>query len=134
MKLEPKHLMPYLLFNLKILDIKGNRKYELIPYKRPYERLDKKILLSEVFGYEHEAYKPILRPLSDLTKDEGFYEQFYNAFKDDDEHLDYVCEFKGDLTQTVTSWRCISFLVSAHFDVFGLIEKGLAININTLKQ
>jgi hypothetical protein len=37
-----------------------------------------------------------------------------------------------DLSETIIEYCVIEFLCQYHFDVFGLIEKGLAIDINTL--
>ncbi len=80
--------------------------------------------------------KLILRPLSDLTKEievggERFVPAgkmithgFHNPFWYELEKFDYRHLYAMDL-EKLFEW---------HFDVFGLIEAGLAIDINTLKQ
>ena len=74
-------------------------------------------------------YKPILRPLSDLTKVNGF------SLSDMISH-DYHNPFWLPENFEVKYLMHLDFekLVSWHFDVFGLIEKGLAIDINTIKD
>jgi len=86
--------------------------------------------------------KPILRPLSDLTEE---------VEEDDKTYLDKLLQLscfdtsvmskeeKEKYIETLTeieigaSYRDIQQLLEWHFDVFGLIEKGLAIDINTLE-
>jgi hypothetical protein len=74
-------------------------------------------LISLKTTLSNPEYKPILRPLSDMTEDEE-YEYWKtkggNAFN----------EFQGETTL---------FLLSKHFDIFGLIEAALAIDKSTLK-
>jgi hypothetical protein len=86
-------------------------------------------------GKSLEDFRLILRPLSDLNKEIEFNENlfipnhhplfkiFINA--DMDWFIDN-CPFFVDYGQ-------VQKLLEWHFDVFGLIEKGLAIDINTLK-
>lgn len=64
--------------------------------------------------------KPILRQLSDMTEEE--------ANKSDALGSD---EINGQL---VLSPEAILYLLSKHFDLFGLIESGLAIDKSTLNQ
>lgn len=97
--------------------------------------------------------KPILRPLSDLTKEIDLNENEYwipieSIFHDWRKSLKLELSFtdgalnelwleypdaKGDYVQessmTLKDWNT---LFQHHFDVFGLIEKGLAIDINTI--
>lgn len=96
-------------------------------------------------------FKPILRPLSDLTKDINYGLSTY-AFTDLFEIGDCdgcVFGFEHGNIKTIksleniskyNSYHDINYLPNAvvnmmyeyHFDVFGLIEQDLAININTL--
>lgn len=69
-------------------------------------------------SYALTNIKPILRPLSDMTEEEA--NKYYaikgaNAFN----------PFEG---------ASVAFLLSKHFDLFGLTEAGLAIDATTLKQ
>lgn len=129
-KLELKHLAPYLPYGLRF---EGKRK--------DWALFDSgiKILCPVDLDGRWEIIKPILRPLSDLTKDENF-------------------ELYMDLCEEIGVIRCDSLLEALekgnyyaidiqkyhileewlnknHFDwKFGLIEKGLAIDINTLNK
>lgn len=72
--------------------------------------------------YEVEAknitVKPILRPLSDMTKEEqGIVEEILNTFDENDPHD----AMRGMANVTM-------LLLSKHFDLFCLIESGLAIS------
>ena len=114
MKLELKHLAPYSLYGLKVklfnnIDIITGIDFEngIIETMSNNNCLTKNL-------------KPILIPLSDYT--EG-YANFWNySFRD----------FKWAIINKEVSVLCWHDLLSKHYDVFGLIEKGLAIDINTL--
>ena len=123
MKLTIEHLAPYLPYGLKaenclkkIVEIKG------LHYGSDSVSNELWIFQEETYmrGYLYEC-KPILRPLSDLTIEDAY-------------HCDYPDE--GHLERSLQSGHAPYFvwleLVKEHFDVFGLIEKGLAIDINTL--
>lgn len=62
---------------------------------------------------------PILRPLSDIKKEE---KSIYNKM------------FKSNIPLPIVEANRTRFLLSKHFDLFGLIEAGLAIDKTTLKQ
>ena len=123
MKLELKHLVGYLPYRLKIKTTSTN-------YKETYT-----LISLDVFGFgfkEGELFlrrcKPILRPLSDLTRkeleDAGF-----------SDHIDYLTyENKGVEWTLKAPYTHIKYLLSKHYDVYGLIPAGLAININTLQE
>lgn len=157
MKLELKHLAPYLPYELRIfhsafmfrnnwneneigtmvgitdvveLDVLGETTFDIVM------RRDKDFYkLHDSRGH----FKSILRPLSDITKEiEINGEKFvpsdkinkctttggtYNWFKISEiGNLKYV---NYEVVQKLFEW---------HFDIFGLIEKGLAIDINTLNK
>lgn len=78
--------------------------------------------------------KPILKPLSDLTKDNEVTTEFQLIFKENDDIIDYLCEEKGDVSKKNIPYQLAEWLFKNHFDVFGLIEKGLAIDINTINK
>ena len=86
------------------------------------------------------------RPLSDLTKEiEVNGEKFvpYDYFYDDPENdwfdgnvwLNYMFEGNSDKTDiNYIPYYIIQKLYEWHFDIHNLIERGLAININTLEK
>ena len=126
-KLELKHLSMYLPYKLKVL------------------RPDNKTIL-EVYGIignlichkenDQLTYsgltgcKPILHPLSDLTPE----------YLMVDSNLD-ICD-QIELSELMSQkmnfahlrYGLAAHLFENHFDCFGLIESGLAIDINTLKK
>lgn len=141
MKLEITHVTPYLPFDLKLsvhlvgdeywteilrginrntLLIGGNR-IDVLPFTLPDLRI-----------------KPILKPLSD------FNDVFTDLFDDDLDVRTFTNEdFLGEhgfgsmqeLQEMKIEWYPVglfNLLVKHHFDVFGLIEKDLAVNMNKL--
>lgn len=75
--------------------------------------------------YSGTGLTPILRPLSDLTKEE-LIEQGFSS------HIDYLTQQKQDHLKA--PFFMVQYLLSKHFDIFGLIENGLAIDINTITK
>jgi hypothetical protein len=122
MKLELKHLAPYLPYELKMEKIKG---FEDI--RTMGSDINNSSTIVNIGACIRLQYKPILRPLSDLTKVNGF------SLSDMISH-GYHNPFWLPENFEVKYLMNLDFekLVSWHFDVFGLIEKGLAIDINTI--
>jgi len=128
MKLELKHLAPYLPYKLKCLaqgedkkvfDIQGITDFTDVDLHEKGRTVNEQYDIEDVF--------PILRPLSDLTRKELELEGF-------DSHIDYLTyENKGVDWTLKAPYVMVEYLFSKYFDVFGLIEKGLAIDINALK-
>lgn len=140
-KLETKHLAPYLPYGLKT--VWGNNS--------PYEMLgiNGNNLYSKcgILGSKQSliiANKPLLRPISDITNviehngekfipNERLLENScFNVAKMEQSEIDSFGE--SHKMDVFWSYHDCSQLISWHFDVFGLIEKGLAIDINTIKQ
>ena len=163
MKLELKHLAPYLPYELMIrCDFKDG---DVLSCKLESLNEFEAFLDGCDWDYSNNTdFKPILRPLSDLTKeiehngeifvtalkllelngkpnrdlkrikfDGSFiYEPNYSYGKTilGEENLDWF--ISEALYTKGVSLKNANFLFKYHFDVFGLIEKGLAIDINTL--
>lgn len=125
--LELKHLAPYLPYGLRVFVTTWK-------CEREVKSLHQKAIMTKdyhnILDFEH--IKPILKPLSDLVKDEETFDFLYGSCKAIDENIDYISEFSGDLLNTSLSFRASSILIAGKYDVFGLIEKGLAIDINTI--
>ena len=98
MKLELKHIAPYLPYGVHLMNSYGN--------------WHNTTLHKSIGVYEMLEMKPILRPLSDLNDEEGEINT--------PESLQECC------------YSYVNILISEHYDVFGLIDKGLAIDKNTL--
>lgn len=154
MKLELKHLAPYLPYGLKIQTL--NRRENLLTYKLVIGLSENAVTYEFLKGCAPDRLpfkdvKPILRPLSDLTKEINYGLSTY-AFTDLFEIGDCdgcVFEFEHGNIKTIKALESIAkynlhndinYLPNAvvnmmyeyHFDVFGLIDKNLAIDINTL--
>jgi len=155
MKLELKHLAPYLPYGLKMSrnGFTGN----LIQIKNP-----KETDLLEIFEFQVSCsnwwentedvnhYKPILRPLSDLVKEIEINEERFAPMnwmeKNIDKSIRFYRSLNGDLEIDIDTdnysqvinlfcgYDAVQKLFEWNFDVFNLIEEGLAIDINTLKQ
>lgn len=142
MKLELKDLAPYLPF-----DVGYTHKY--LDLKVIYGKLDTRNIIELMNPNTNHCI--ILRPLSDLSSLGNYEIQInehtintmlgygvieFSHYKGD---LDFI--YEGDYDQRYDSSKTINFntfeivrneLLKGHYDLFGLIEKGLAIDINTL--
>ena len=126
MKLELKHLAPYLPYGLK--NQRAFHKPKVID-----GIVGNKVYFGDTVLFINQI-EPILRPLSDLTKEikvngNLFTPNHHPLFKifisaDMDWFIDN-CPFFVDYGQ-------VQKLLEWHFDIFGLIELGLAIDINTI--
>ena len=143
MTLELKHLSGYLPYGLKVY--------------RENKSIDSDIFVivgasktnvflqnSGLSVVDIERIKPILRPLSDLTKEiEVCGEKFVpltellvlSNFDIDKMTWNQQLEFVDSFTNTLfMTFEDAQKLLEWHFDIHGLIEKGLAIDINTLNK
>lgn len=119
-KLELKHLAPYLPYGLKIRNVLGKGStWTLTRFN------------IEQFSDDD---KPILRHLSDLTKEEEkeIHSKCPNLPNYQEFHKEWINEKGLDLSETIIEYAAMEILFEWHFDVFGLIDKGLAIDINTI--
>jgi len=131
-KLELKHIVGYLPYGLKMISQND--------FVSPVIRK----LSVDGFQFMIDTRKPILRPLSDLTKEievngekfvpihyfnkshlAGYFDLFGNCFVG----FDYG---QQELKIEEYPYWIIKKLYEWHFDIHGLIEKGSAINKNTL--
>jgi hypothetical protein len=153
MKLELKHLAPYLPHKLQVSINKNGWEYMIsgnsnIAELRGLYGDDMCLLYQENEGFDldFESFELILRPKTDLVKkieingkkfvpalvlwsvsiEEEEYFEVYGKIPDFWKN-NLNLEFENDL-----SYREMKYLFKWNFDVFGLIEKGLAIDINTL--
>lgn len=159
-KLEFKHLAPYFPYGLimceevprtndKLETVINHDKGEFLSYlgtSEPYivwrciYQHSKKVWFRETpINQLGKKIKPILMPLSDLTKEHTWKGETapYWWFVSEEDSPDYnlLMKFKeGELFPRELSYGLIDYLIENHFDIFGLIEKGLAIDINTLEK
>jgi hypothetical protein len=136
MKLELKHIAPYLPYRLKAKDLitKEIRTVTLLHFTYDTKTVGHNHLIYE--GLLLSKHLPILRPLSDLTKEiEVNGEKFVPTQEYSYLRFEEISNYKGG--QNVMNFiqvREQNILLELHFDVFGLIEQGLAIDINTLND
>lgn len=124
--LELKHLAPYLPYELPIEPI----------YKSTFMGgYNQRILDTSILdNYGLEEIKPILRPLSDLFN--GNYKDILDEFSPislENFKIAFLSELKPLNAFDKINYTIAVKLFENHFDLFGLIEKGLAIDINQLK-
>lgn len=134
-KLELKHIAPYFPYKLKCQYTDTFREVRIGTLN---------LIHNDRFGVDScfdENLKPILHPLSDLTKEIEINSKLIVPIEELNNEIG--CEYSKyyDILW-INDDSCIGFrehyipfyekLFEWHFDVFGLIEKGLAIDINTL--
>lgn len=124
MKLELKHLAPYLSYKLKVKKLNG----VIITMTTPY------------IDYCLNETKPLLRPLSDLTKEIEHKGQrggdifiptrilMCHQFKFCDDKEDLLFNLQSPESIQRCPYNVVHKLLEWHFDVFGLIPEGLAIS------
>lgn len=133
-KLELKHIAPYLPYEVKITNGK-----EIIEITT--------LTLHDSLIFQDE-FKPILKPLPDLINDEKFINEtnenlFCGAWKFDSEngclkivttegYIDLI--YVSDEIAYECSYSTYLYLIENHYDIFGLIPKGLAISIHDVEK
>lgn len=168
MTLELKHITPYLPYELRLAHTESGVVHTML-------RVDVfggvNALNLRIVG-EDAVFKPILRPLTSITKEEAYdliSIAVFNQIVDIDdiknlvlgiENSDVIirCVYKGSIYNEtkfslyinydeilftsskkeeegalMTNMSMYQYLFSKHFDVFGLINKGLAIDKTELK-
>lgn len=143
MKLELKHLTPYFPYALKVLTNERTRKEKAVITALNYG-IDQDLVMlqgsTEDFDFFEDKLKnvkPILRPLSDMSDYFQLLIEENEIIADilDEEYLsqrDLDIEEIDIYNSTVYPYDLICLLAEHHFDLFELIDKGLAIDINTL--
>jgi hypothetical protein len=135
MKLELKHLAPYLPYGLKTKYILSD--VIRLSSGQKNETRDSLLTLDNV-KFSIIYCKPILRPLEDLEK---YFKPLFNKENEDVmEYLDseYLLYFKASLKEienlkiAYLPHGTVTLLYKHHFDLNDLIPAGLAIDINTL--
>ena len=154
MELEIKHLTPYLPYGLKMQYVVREKVEKTGIMKTIIHNEDETHPTKISIDWNNEEhiwmFKPILRPLSDLTKEiqvngEKFYplEKLTEIFGGRPISFDGTCFYtkiqenmvrkKEDVVPLhFSQLDAFNKLFEWHFDVFGLIPAGLATDINTL--
>lgn len=86
-------------------------------------------------GFYLGSIKPILKPLNDLSVRE--FDKLSDLFSNTPSWSTYGrswCSNGIDLSGTVIEWCVLNKLIEWRYDVFGLISKGLAIDVKNLNK
>ena len=144
-KLELKHLAPYLPYGLRGFIETRSARYEVEIVGWNYTTLHTNPSIHGYTNCSFEDFKPILHPLSDLVKpclpDERTPAE---EMEDDlmmswcvayDEAYEIITENEATLKAKakMLPYEMVEWLFEHHFDVYGLIEQDLAVDINTLQ-
>ena len=127
-KLELKHLAPYLPYGLKCTNSKESYLQTGEDRTGNLETLsinDNECVIMGENGYflvSCDDVVPILRPIEDLTKVIEWNDGKYCMTDIDDFDLDEL------------DFNTVQDYISRHFDVFGLIDKGLAISYSDVQS
>jgi hypothetical protein len=132
MKLELKHLTGYLPYGLKIKVLNYKSDYVGIEYSE----IDGYYYLADTLHFNYKGggirgkslkeIKIYLKPLSDLSKED------LHIFS-----IDFRVMFKSKKKINIENYISLNdseWLFENHFDIYGLIEKGLAISIHDVEQ
>ncbi|MFT4170600.1 MAG: hypothetical protein QM653_15895 [Dysgonomonas sp.] len=145
-KLELKHIAPYLPYGLRAKheDNTDTDLYEIIELNCKTHLCKVECLRSNlVFTDSIYSFNLLLKPLSDLYKEiDGeipadilFPKEYYSLIDFYEEHNreNQIQSFIKDGLNWCETYSFWEYLLSKHFDVFSLIDKGLAIDLNTVK-
>ncbi len=137
MKLELKHLAPYLPYGLLVLDeLKQTQK--IIGLKNETYFIEN----GSLYAYaDIQNCNPILKPISDLDKlIRNEFEKYHDRQEYDKEVIDLFCIENGvdeiieNIVISSLPYECVEYMFKNHYDVFDLISQGLAISIHEVNQ
>jgi hypothetical protein len=151
MKLELKHLAPYLPYELYFMRLELiclDRTVTPVIWSNEKEFVRTQLNPVTINGFKYEENKLILQPLSDLTKDKKFIQLIdeelicgsWKFMKDD--WTTSICTTENNHTLLIIQGEIApecsvlfyNYMIKNHYDVFGLIDQNLAIDINTLPE
>lgn len=144
MKLELKHLAPYLPYGLQgILFDEEREVTEIVTIELVHIPDELTIISSDgQWDINLEDFKPLLIPLSEIQNEkyinlffqkDDFLDEVTNSDNQFESAYDFVNRFKITDNDYCYPYDFFSLLFENHFDVFGLIPTGLAINKLTVK-
>jgi len=133
-QLQLKHLAPYFPFSLALWDYYDNK----IDVLSGLDYIgDENVSIGVNFGKSRRLteIKPILRPLSDFNQEEYLkFKGIVGNTRIFDTYWEHWTVSNIDLTTTIIEHCAFEYLCSEKFDVFNLIPKNLAIDVNSLSE
>jgi hypothetical protein len=131
MELELKHLAPYFPYNLKFIDKVANRQFDALSWiingaSQPHNSGFKNNLDQLLRDQE---LRVLLHSLSDLTKEievngSLIYPCRFFGLEPNEKHQIFLTT---KIVEKWMSYKEMEVLFKHHFDVFGLIDEGLAL-------
>jgi hypothetical protein len=130
--LELKHIAPYLEHKVKAITAHK----DIVEIEGLYTFGD---IYSTIGDTPFYAINLVLRPISDLTKEiEHNGEKFVpiNKLSGGNGSVSFLYDFVKEKTKSIyqVNYWIVEKLFEWHFDIHNLIEKGLAVDINTLNK
>jgi len=136
--LQAVFLAPYLPFKLKC-QIKNGKQIKIDVLQAIYNNEVKAEctffnIVEAQQGFEF--VKPILKPLGDLTKDGKTCDEINDFLEPNGLEINNFLLLKNSLNAVAISWEemqnVLNILYREHYDVFGLINKRLAVSIHNV--
>lgn len=130
MELELKHLSAYLPYELQLKTTVWQR--NISKHITSIEMLCTYLIDNKD---DYTEFLPILRPLSQIKE---YFEPIFETDEEVNEYLSYEATTPFSVDEIINykfeylPYGTCQVLLKHHFDLFGLIEKSLAIDINTL--
>jgi hypothetical protein len=144
MELELKHIAPYFRYGLKMTFREGGRISTLqAMYNYTHETHPIRLVLDGMDSEHIWMFKPILKPLSEFNpltiETDDKIKEFVGRRYWCDAYDDFLYVYANDMANLDTRllqapYPIFNYLLSQHYDVFGLIPKRLAISVNDLKK
>lgn len=133
MELELKHWAAYLPYDVWVYQPNAER-------TKSFPLDAESLRMMEAYGFE--LFKLILRPISELSElivnEFGYYRMDMQSNQD---IIDLFCfevieseEELIDLDLTALPYKTTEYIFKKHYDFFGLIDKGLAVDINEINE
>lgn len=135
MKLEPKHLVIYLPYGLKLKfddssEIWGIYYRDETDYSEMLYPLSTLAYTIDIQKLDPINWKPILKPLSDYEDINGKAMNDLNCDLTDQIDIQELASQRQSLQST--TYGAVEIMAENHIDMYGLIPAGLAIDKNTL--
>lgn len=127
--MKNKFILYYLPYDVKVLDLNKNKKLKLVPSYLPKEIKGFRTLSIEDYLKNESNYVLLLRPMSELN---SIVEHFFSKMIPS-RHLNIdpidakkMAQHQELVKEVDYPYSIVHKLMSLHFDVFGLLNAGLA--------
>jgi len=124
MKLQLEKITPYLPYSIDIINNVGKRK---------------ELSINEFTYHFEKGFKPVLRPLIDTQtlpvnfgSEVGVFKDNFFGFTNFEYYYNEYLEYGRAYWHNRAPYVVVKRLLEYHFDVFGMIEDGLAVDVNTI--